>query len=230
MGFEPTTFDKPIYEEESLEPKKAFIISCEGENTEPEYFKAIENKLSEYIDVLIKIELVPKLSGTAPSNVVEDLKTYIEEKKEKYDYEQNYDEFWIVIDREKQETRKENIQKILPICEADDINIAITNPAFEFWLLLHVVDDILSKYNTDDLFDNKVESSKKRFLDKELSKILGNLGNYSKKAGKFPTEIVNLENIKMAIEQEKLFKNEVEEIIDNLGSNIGQLVQRILNI
>ena len=112
MGFEPTTFDKPIYEEESLEPKKAFIISCEGENTEPEYFKAIENKLSEYIDVLIKIELVPKLSGTAPSNVVEDLKTYIEEKKEKYDYEQNYDEFWIVIDREKQETRKENIQKI----------------------------------------------------------------------------------------------------------------------
>ena len=34
----------------------------------------------------------------------------------------------------------------------------------------------------------------------------------------------------MAIEQEKLFKNEVEEIIDNLGSNIGQLVKRILNI
>ena len=71
MGFEPTTFDKPIYEEESLEPKKAFIISCEGENTEPEYFKAIENKLSEYIDVLIKIELVPKLNeSTIPFFVV----------------------------------------------------------------------------------------------------------------------------------------------------------------
>ena len=226
MGFEPTNFDTPIYEEKSLEPKKAFIISCEGENTEPEYFETIKDKLSEHINILIEIELVPKLSGSAPSNVLEDLQRYIEEKKEKYGYEQNYDEFWIVIDREKQETRKENILNILPVCESKDIKIALTNPVFEFWLLLHTVNNILSKYSADDLYKNIKISNSKRFLDKELSKTLG---SYSKKAGKFPTDIISLKNIKMAIEQEKLFENRVEKIIDNLGSNIGQLVQKILN-
>jgi len=227
MGFEPTNFDKPIYEEESVEPKKAFIISCEGENTEPEYFKTLKNILSDYINALVKIEIVPKLSGSAPSNVVNDLQDYIKEKKDKYGYEQNYDEFWIVIDREKQETRKENILKILPICESDDIKIAIVNPVFEFWLILHLVDDILSKYTNIELYENKKISTKKRFLDKELS---GILGSYSKKADKFPKEIISIENIKRAIEQEKLFENEVEKIIDNLGSNIGKLVGKIVNI
>lgn len=224
MGFEPTNFDTPIYEEESVEPKKAFIISCEGENTEPEYFKTLKNILSDYINALVEIEIVPKLSGSAPSNVVNDLQDYI---KEKYGYEQNYDEFWIVIDREKQETRKENILKILPICASCDIKIAIVNPVFEFWLLLHIVDDILSHYSSDDLYLNKKINNSKRFLDKKLSEVLG---NYSKKVDKFPKEIIGIENIKRAIGQEKLFENELEKIIDNLGSNIGELVKKIVNI
>jgi len=227
MGFEPTNFDKPIYEEKSLEPKKAFIISCEGENSEPQYFETIRDKLSKYIDALIEIEIVPKLSGSAPSNVIDDLQIYIKEKKEKYGYEKKYDEFWIVIDREKQETRRDNILKILPICKSNDIQIAITNPVFEFWVLLHIVDDILSKYSADKLYKNRKISTKKRFLDKELSNILG---SYSKKMGKFPKEIITIENIKKAIEQEKLFENEVEKIIDNLGSNIGVLIQRIIKV
>ena len=226
MGFEATSFDVPIYEEKSVEPKRAFIISCEGENTEPEYFEAIKEELSEYIDALIEVELVPKISGgSAPTNVVEDLKTYITEKKEKYGYQQGYDEFWIVIDREKQETRKDNILKIIPICELDDIKIALINPTFEFWLLLHIVN--ISTYNTDDIYKNQKVTRSKRFLDAELTKLLG---SYSKKAGKFPKAIVTIENIKKAIKQEESFENELEKIIDNLGSNIGELVQKIVNI
>jgi len=223
MGFEQTNFDTPIYDEESLEPKKAFIISCEGKNTEPAYFDTIKVKLTEYIDALIEIEIVPKLSGgSAPSNVVSDLQNYI---KEKYDYQKGYDEFWIVIDREKQRTRRDNIERIMPFCKDNDINIALVNPVFEFWLLLHIVD--ISKYDTDDLHKNKKVSNKKRFLDAELTTILG---SYSKKEGKFPKDIVTIENIQRAIEQEKFFENDLEKIIDSLGSNVGKLVQKIVNI
>ena len=37
------------------------------------------------------------------------------------------------------------------------------------------------------------------------------------------------ENIQRALEQEKLFENDLEKIIDNLGSNVGNLIRTILD-
>ena len=59
MGFKNRDFDKPIYIEEEIEPEKVIIISCEGRNTEPEYFEAIKEKLSDFISVLVEIKIVP---------------------------------------------------------------------------------------------------------------------------------------------------------------------------
>jgi len=39
MAFKDRGFHKPIYIEEELELKRVIIISCEGRNTEPEYFE-----------------------------------------------------------------------------------------------------------------------------------------------------------------------------------------------
>ena len=225
MGFKPISFDTPIYEEKSIEPKKAFVISCEGKNTEPEYFYTIKNKLSDYIDVLIEIEIVEKNSGNEPHNVLSDLLEHTSKKQQDDSYDITNDEFWIVIDREKDDTRKQHIIDILDICEDNKIDIALTNPAFEFWLLLHITD--ISLYENDILYKNEKVSGSKRFLDKEISNILG---GYSKKTGKFPKEIVTMKNLKKAVEQEKFFENELKKIIDNLGSNIGELIQRIVNI
>lgn len=225
MGFEATSFNVPIYEEKSIEPRKAFVISCEGKNTEPEYFYTIKNKLSDYIDVLIQIEIVEKNSGNEPYNVLSDLLEHTNKKQQDDSYDVTNDEFWIVIDREKNDIRKQHIIDILDSCEDNNIDIALTNPAFEFWLLLHIVDNSL--YDSDKLYKNEKINGSKRFLDKEISNILC---GYSKKAGKFPKNIVTMENLKKAVEQEKFFENELKKIIDNLGSNVGKLVQRIVNI
>ena len=50
----------------------------------------------------------------------------------------------------------------------------MTNPLFEFWLLLHV--DDINKYNTETLFINDWDtpSKNRRYIDKELSNILTN--------------------------------------------------------
>ena len=223
MGFVSKGFETPIYTEQSKEPERVIIISCEGSNTEPEYFETIKEKLSEYIPVILEIKIVPKPSNASePQNVVSNLENYIIQ----YDYKSDYDEMWVVWDREKVPERKENILKMFPKCREKNYNIAITNPLFEFWLLLHVTD--ISEYDNEDLYNNMPVNSRRKFLDKELSNILEN--GYNKKKDKFNKDIVTKDNILKALEQEKLFENEFESILDNLGSNIGELINKILKI
>ena len=222
MGFKARNFETTEYIEEELNPKKIIIISCEGSNTEPAYFKAIKEKLSEHISALIKVEVIPKEAGASePKDIVCNLDEFLHTE---YDYKNEYDdELWVVWDREKVDARKENILKILPECREKNYNIAMTNPLFEFWLLLHV--DDITKYNTEILFINDWDtpSKNRRYIDKELSNILSN--GYNKK--NFNSDIVTKENIDKALEQEKLFETKIEKIMDKLGSNIGDLIRNI---
>lgn len=228
MGFIDRGFDTTTYEEESQEPERVIIISCEGSNTEPEYFETIKEKLSEYISVLLEIKIVPKEAGASePKDVICNLDEYIIEK---YDYKSDYDEMWVIWDREKVEDRKKAIIEMLPVCKEKNYNIAMTNPLFEFWLLLHIVD--ITEYDYNTLYENDWVSvaKNKRYIEKELLTKLYDIGKYSKKKGEFNKNIVSRDNILKALEQEKLFENELEKIIDNLGSNVGELINKILKI
>jgi len=222
MGFKARNFQTPEYIEEELNPKKIIIISCEGSNTEPEYFKAIKEKLSKYISALIKIEVIPKSAGASePKDIVCNLDEFLHTE---YDYKYEYDdELWVVWDREKVQARKKHILEILPECKRKNYNIAMTNPLFEFWLLLHV--DDISNYDKEILFVNDWDtpSKNRRYIDKVLSNILDK--GYNKK--NFNRDIVTKSNIDKALVQEKIFETEIEKIIDTLGSNIGDIVRNI---
>jgi uncharacterized protein (DUF2344 family) len=222
MGFKKRNFEITEYIEKELDPKKIIIISCEGSNTEPSYFETIKEKLYDDISVLIKIELVPKEAGPSePKDIICNLDEFLHTK---YDYKSEYnDELWLVWDREKVESRKKHILATLPECKKKNYNIAMSNPLFEFWLLLHVVD--ITAYDNTLLYENDWISLSKnrRYIDKELSNILEN--GYSKK--NFNKSIVTKNNINRALEQEKLFENNLEKIIDQLGSNIGDLIRSI---
>ena len=223
MGFKERSFTQPIYSEESVEEKKAIIISCEGRVTEFEYFNGIKNHLSSYIDVVLEVHVIPKHSNASePKDIVNNLEEYITHA---YDYKNGHDECWLVLDREKVPARKTNILGIAPICKSKNYNIAITNPTFEFWLLLHL--ENIEQYDKEVLFKNDKVNTKRKFIDKELSnRLLG----YNKRRGCFPMKIITKENIQRALEQEKRFENEFEKILDNLGSNVGQLVSKIVKL
>jgi hypothetical protein len=226
MPFENRDFNTPDYSEEIVEPKKVVIISCEGSNTEPEYFDTVKRKLSHYLKNLVEIEIVPKFPGDSePMAVLNNLEDYI---KNKYDFNKGSDILWLVIDRESVEARKNNIKSIMPECNSKGYSVALSNPLFEFWLLLHIID--ITTYDSELLLQNNwVNTSKnRRYIDKELSTIL--INGFNKKKGKFNQDIVNLENIKRAISQEKLFCTSHPDILDNLGSNIGELIQDFLDL
>lgn len=222
MGFKKREFNRPIYEEQSDEPERVIIISCEGRNTEPEYFNCIKTKLSEHISALLEIRVIEKNDNNSrPQHVVRNLQQFIADK---YDYKSDYDEMWVVCDREKVDSRKRDLESVIPDCNKHNFSVALTNPLFEFWLLLHVVD--IREYDQQKLFKNEKLSSSRRYIDKTLSEVLSN--GFNKKAGKFNRDIVTIDNIKRALVQEKLFANDPDEIMDKLGSNIGDLIRAIL--
>ncbi|MDG2669756.1 RloB family protein [Vibrio parahaemolyticus] len=228
MGFKDRSFSEPVYEPETEEPTKVIIISCEGNNTEPEYFTAIKEVLSEHISSLVEIELVEKAAGgSEPQDVLDNLQNYVD----KYDFSKDHDSLWLVCDREKvidRKTGSKGLLEVTPVCEEKGYSMALTNPLFEFWLLMHIAD--VSEYCSETLYMNEKVNSTRRYIDKELSNILEGNGGYSKKTGKFNRLIVTIDNVKRAIEQEKSFENDLHKIIDNLGSNVGSLVAEILDI
>lgn len=94
MRFTNDNFFTPSHKEESEEPEKVIIISCEGRNTEPEYFNNLKIILKDHISAVIDVRVVPKDDNkSSPEDVVCKLDEYL---LEKYDYKYEYDQLWVV--------------------------------------------------------------------------------------------------------------------------------------
>lgn len=110
---------------ETKELRKTFLIYCEGQ-TETEYFLLLKSicRLSN-IDI-IPIELTE--NGNAITLAREAVKRKTESIKE-------FDEYWIVFDKD--DTKENDFQEAINLCEASGIQTAYSIQAFELWLLLH---------------------------------------------------------------------------------------------
>lgn len=117
-------FERPLGE---LRYRKLFLISVEGSKTEPQYFGVL-NKLTSTV---IKVTCVPGSTDSAPSRVLKRMRDQL--RKEGLRAE---DEAWLVVDRD-----------AWPEAQLDELaawagaapgrGFALSNPKFEFWLLLH---------------------------------------------------------------------------------------------
>jgi hypothetical protein len=96
----------------------AILIICEGEKTEPEYFKSFRITTRE-------VEIVGL--GKDPKTIVE----YANQRKKDGDY----DQVWCVFDKD--DMKKGRFDTAMKKANAHDIKIAYSNEAFELWYLLH---------------------------------------------------------------------------------------------
>lgn len=104
-------------------PLKSFLIVCEGEKTEPNYFKAF--RLSS---ARVKVE-------GCGMNTLSLIKKALEIKKRTELDGQNYDQTWCVFDRDS--CPLQNFNEALALAKRKRIRIAYSNEAFELWYLLH---------------------------------------------------------------------------------------------
>lgn len=101
-----------------------FLIVCEGEKTEPNYFKSFPKQVGK---VIYDIEL--EGGGISTLKVVEKAIELRDKSK------QQYDRVWAVFDRDSFEANDFN-SAILK-AKAHNIECAWSNEAFELWYLLH---------------------------------------------------------------------------------------------
>ncbi len=133
------------------EVRQSFLIVCEGEQTEPNYFRSF--------DVNASVRVVG--SGDNTMGVVE--------KAIELREDEEYDQVWCVFDRDS--FPPERFNSALAKAKNKNINVAYSNEAFELWYLLHFnyYDTAISRHDYQkmltELLDGKYQKNSKTMYE-----------------------------------------------------------------
>ena len=127
--------------------KKIFIIAVEGYKTEPQYFSIFSDEDSE-----IKIKCLKSKYKSSPPQILKNMENYLNGVNFYHS-----DEAWIVVDKDSW-TDDQLIQLFNWGQSSNNYGFALSNPNFEYWLLLHFEDG-------NDIHDSRSCNSRlKRYL------------------------------------------------------------------
>ena len=146
------------------------VIATEGELTEQSYFLSLKDKLDrldsegshrlklEVLDASVNDETRQK-GCSSPSAVLRQMDCYYKE----FGLGQ-YDELCIVIDRDKQTWTEKELANVAKECASKGYFLALSNPSFEIWLLLHF--ESLTELSEE--IKNQVVENKRGYLKQRL--------------------------------------------------------------
>lgn len=121
-----------------------FLIVCEGEKTEPNYFKSFPKQVGKII-----YEIRYGGGGINTLGVVE---TAIEMRNKA---NKKYDRVWAVFDRDS--FKEDSFNKAISKAKKNDIKCAWSNEAFELWYLLHFHNRVTAM--TRDEYEKAIEDA-----------------------------------------------------------------------
>jgi hypothetical protein len=117
-----------VRSERNIAIKRTFLIYCEGENTEPEYFDSFP--------VTTETEVKPIGLGRSRTALVEKVLELIAKIEKDTDQK-----IWVVFDRdvkyENKEQEDKDFNEAITLANKNDIKCAYSNDCFELWFVLH---------------------------------------------------------------------------------------------
>ncbi|WP_284653495.1 RloB family protein [Flavobacterium terrisoli] len=214
MGRIKRDFKRP----ENKRSAKLIVIATEGRKTERIYFEALANGFDS---TKVHVEVIEKLDdNSSPEEVLNQLNAFCDE----YNLDQE-DELWMVIDRDYQSWDVSMMRSVAQICnQKRGYYLAVSNPAFELWLILHLVDcTLVSAKVSTDLFRNAKVNRNKTYSKKMLSNLLGGFNEAKYDADRF------IPLVQTAIDNAiKLDINPQTRWPEYLGTRVYKLVQSII--
>ena len=162
--------------------RRIIVIVCEGKETEINYFNGFKTRYSN-------LNIIPLYKKcTDPKNIVKRAKEQIKVYRLKLN---QGDGLWCVFDVD--ESTNEEIKTTYNRAKKNKIMIALSNPSFELWYLLHF-DNILSQ-----LTRQEVKERLKNFIqDYSKSKIVNSILE-----DKLPTAIERAKKLNKKIASQK---------------------------
>ena len=110
--------------------RKPVLIVCEGQETEPNYFRGLKslNGVKKRFKIVVR-----KGRGEDAGKLVE--------IAAKLGAKDDYDSVWCVIDTEvpANDGERRSLLNAVKLAGAKKVNLALSNPAFEVWLLAHFI-------------------------------------------------------------------------------------------
>ena len=103
--------------------KQSFLIVCEGECTEPDYFKAFRMTTAT---IKVVGQAMNTTSLVAKAISIRDKET----ANKRY-----YDQCWVVFDKDDFPANEFN--RAIAMAQSNGFRVAYSNQAFEYWFLLH---------------------------------------------------------------------------------------------
>ncbi|MDI7398442.1 RloB family protein [Cronobacter dublinensis] len=194
-------------------PMKKILIVCEGEKTEPVYFKEFVNFCR--ISTASIVEITGEC-GSSPTSVVTWAKDRYNMEKKRSD---PYDKVYCVFDRDAHPNYLAAVSQIQSL-KPENVFEAITSiPCFEYWLLLHF------GYSRKSFSPQKGKSEGAQMLS-ELKK---HMPHYEKKATGVFTELYARLNDALQHSQ-RVQQAAAKDGSDNPTTKIGIMVEQLIQI
>lgn len=177
-------------------------LSCDVSNLEEDCHTIIQylNKESEVIHIVEDISEIIKVSVIT--------------------YAEGFDRICLIVDRDRNSflalPDNNQYEYVLKKCREKGFGFYVTNPCFEFWLLLHF--EQLPELDREMLLENPKVSAKRRYTEQMLRKVMKGYHKSNYDAEFF------MDKIDTAIENAKAFCNDIQLLQDEIGSNLGELI------
>lgn len=115
------------------EQRKRYLIVCEGKDTEPEYFKYVRSAIR---DSMLEIRIEPSVGNplTLVQYAISRRKQASLQARTKRDENLAFDVVWAVTDVDSHP----HLDEAARIASRAGIGLAVSNPCFELWGLLHL--------------------------------------------------------------------------------------------
>jgi len=181
---------------------RLFVVAVEGEETERQYFGHLAIK--EIVPPSkVKIHVIPTVEGrSAPEHVLKRLDDFQVNVKP-------LDEQWLVIDVDRFGASK--LASVYREAVAKGYQLAISNPCFEWWLLLH--------------FTEAPRATTSQACEPELRRLLGSFNKSRLIADRYTRD-----NVALAVERARARDQEPARWPVQVGSHVYRLVTRLLKL
>jgi hypothetical protein len=197
MPKRPRTFKRPP---PTRDRRKVYVVATEGKKTEEIYFEIFNG---DPFRQNVRVKVLPTGKGdSSPTGVINRLNNYVHQ----YGLTAT-DELWLVIDTDS--WGEDKLQAIHHECQRKGYSLAVSNPCFELWLVLHQ--------------QNPRRPPTLKECERELTRLLG---AYQKSS--YDTKKL-IPNIRRAIEYARSMHEEPSELWPGrTGTHVYILVEKLI--
>ena len=206
---------------EAFRDARIIVIASEGKETERIYFSALAK---EYANPRVHVHILERSKEEQNNSSPEHVLRLLNDYKRQYALEAD-DELLLVVDKDR--WTEAMLSRVATVCVQDNfMHMALSNPCFELWLLLHLVDIASLTSEEQELWAKNSRGRKNAdpYLKLQLRK---EMGAYHEST--YDAKIL-IEHVAVAIERARILdKRTMDRWPQTLGTRVYKLAESIIN-